>query len=544
MLDDNAKWLQGGRYYSTRQATLAKNDPDGATRSAILKEAKERYVYNHEALKPIPVLADVPRKEKFAKTYIAGRVARNGLMLPNAMAWKADMIFDRFDDVEEYQHMYPVLEKPRSASEWESCHYFAEQRLSGANPMEIRRVTHADEIPFDVPNIADRLARGRLFKTDYRHLEWIKGGKAHDGEAKHLPKPTGLFEVDDSGVLVPLAIQLDCDARTLWRGRDPEEHWLLAKICHQVADANHHEMVVHLAHTHLCMEPFAIATNRQLADNHPVAVLLRPHLRFLLTNNALGLEYLLNPCGIVDHLLAGTLEESLKMVTDAFASWSIVDSAFDANIAARGVDDPEALPNYAWRDDGRLLWDAIGTYVREYLELYYPHDDDVVDDPEIQGWAAELASDDGGRIRDMPARLQTVEQLATIVHNLIFTLGPQHSAVNYAQWDFFGFVPNAPLSIYCDPHTVESREEIMNMLPGRSYSEQQLEAANQLTCYRYDRFGRFDEDAFVDARALAVIGRFQARLDEIEATIDARNQARKHPYPYLAPSKVLNSPSI
>jgi arachidonate 15-lipoxygenase len=544
MLADNTRWLQGGRYYSKRQATLAHNDPDPATRAAILKESKERYRYDHDALSPLPLITDVPRKEKFAKTYIAGRVARNGLMLPNAAAWKADMIFDHFDSIEEYQKMYPVLPDPRSAAWWDRCDSFAEQRLSGTNPMEIQRVLHADDVPFDVPGIADKLARGKLFKTDYRKLSWIKGGKAQDGETKHLPKPTGLFEVDEGGKLMPLAIQLDCDARTLWRGKASEEHWLLAKICHQVADSNYHEMVVHLTHTHLCMAPFAIATNRQLADNHPVAALLRPHIRFLLTNNALGLEFLLNPDGIVDHLLAGSLEESLGMVTRAFESWSIKDSAYDANIVARGVDDAEALPNFAWRDDGRLLWDAIGVYVREYLELYYPHAEDLTGDAEIQAWTAELASPDFGRINDMPERLETVEELAKILHNLIFTLGPQHSAVNYSQWDYFAFVPNAPLAIYCDPHTVETHAQIMKMLPGRSYSEQQLEAANQLTCYRFDEFGRFDDDAFVDARAKAVVGRLQNKLDEIEKTIATRNDARKYPYPYLAPSKVLNSPSI
>lgn len=544
MLEHNKKWLMGGRYYSPRQATLSHNDPEPDLRAAILKERRSRYQYDYNAVKPLPLMTEVPKRERFMDSYIAGRVARNGLMLPNAAAWKANMILDHFDHVEEYGNMYPVLETPASVPHWEKCDYFAEQRLSGANPMEIRRVTHADEVPFDVPKMADRLARGKLFKTDYRHLEWLKGGKAHDGEKKFLPKPVGLFEVNDAGVLVPLAIQIDHDTRVLWRENEPENHWLLAKIAHQVADANHHEMVIHLAHTHLCMAPFAIAMNRQLADNHPVAALLRPHVRFLLTNNALGLEYLLNPGGIVDHLLAGTLDESIGMVTKSFESWTLADSAFDANIAARGVGDAESLPNYAWRDDGQLLWDAIGKFVRDYLELYYPHADDLRGDAEIQAWAAELASQDGGRIQDMPARLETPEQLARILQNLIFTLGPQHSAVNFPQWDFFGFVPNAPLAIYCDPHEVESREQIMKMLPGRSYSEQQLEAANQLTCYRYDQLGRYDEDAFVDARAKAAVERFQADLDEIEKTIETRNQSRTYPYPFLAPSLVLNSPSI
>ena len=543
ILDDHRRWLQGASYYSGRQATPAKNDPEPASRRAVLERAREKYRYNHDALAPIPLLTDVPPREHFAEGYILGRTERTARLLPNAGAWKVGMTFDHFDHMDDFAKMYPILPKPTSIPHWERCDFFASQRLGGPNPMAIQRVTDVEQIPFELPDAAAKIADGRLFMTDYRSMSFIKGGKAEDGRQKHLPIAVGVFEHDGSK-LVPVAIHLDRRGETVFRGRADANAWLAAKICHQVADSNHHEMVVHLAHTHLNMEPFVIATSRQLADNHPVAVLLRPHFRFLLTNNALGLEHLLNPGGIVDHLLAGTLEESLKLVTDGFRDWSIDKNSFDNDIVARGVDDRELLPNYAWRDDAQLLWDAIGRYVRRYLGLYYPSPADIAEDAELQAWAAELAHPDFGRINDMPARIENVEQIAKLAQTLIFNLGPQHSAVNYAQWDYFGFVPNAPMAAYCHSGDVSDYESLMKMLPPESYSEQQLEAADELTCYRFDKLGHFKEEAIVDARAVAALEAFRSELWDIETEIDRRNEAREFPYIFLKPSLILNSPSI
>ncbi len=544
ILDHHRRWLQGASYYSGRQATLAKNDPEPESRRTVMERARDKYRYNHDALAPIPLLTDVPPREHFAEGYILGRTARTAQLLPNAQGWKLGMIFDHFDHMDDFAKMYPVLAKPTSIPHWERCDFFASQRLGGPNPMAIRRVDDLEQIPFELPDAAAKIAEGRLFMTDYRSMSFIKGGKAEDGRQKHLPIAVGVFEVDADKKLAPLAIHLDRRGETVFRDRADANAWLAAKICHQVADSNHHEMVVHLAHTHLNMEPFAIATNRQLADNHPLAVLLRPHFRFLLTNNALGLEHLLNPGGIVDHLLAGTLEESLKLVTDGFEQWSIDKDSFDEDIVARGVDDRELLPNYPWRDDALLLWDAIGRYVRSYLDLYYPHPSDIAEDAELQAWAAELADRDGGRINDMPARIETVEQIAKLAQTLIFNLGPQHSAVNYAQWDYFGFVPNAPMAAYSNSDAVDDYASLMKMLPPQSYSEQQLEAADELTCYRFDKLGHFDDEAIVDARAVAVLERFRSELADIEAEIDRRNGEREFPYIFLKPSLILNSPSI
>ena len=63
------------------------------------------------------------------------------------------------------------------------------------------------------------------------------------------------------------------------------------------------------------------------------------------------------------------------------------------NLRKRGVDDPQKLPYYPYRDDGRLIWDCLGNYVKDYLAIYYLSDEDVVGDYELQDWAKQLSGD-------------------------------------------------------------------------------------------------------------------------------------------------------
>jgi arachidonate 5-lipoxygenase len=53
-------------------------------------------------------------------------------------------------------------------------------------------------------------------------------------------------------------------------------------------------------------------------------------------------------------------------------------------LAERGVDDPDRLPGYFYRDDGLRLWNAISKYCDAMLGLFYADDTDVVTDGELQ----------------------------------------------------------------------------------------------------------------------------------------------------------------
>lgn len=551
------------------QPYLPKKDPDQARRQQWLEANASYYEFDHGYLPGIPLLKELPQGlpdyENFSAQYIADRLKVTADLPINLLAVPVVSFWDPFDSIRDYQHYFPILPRPGVIKNYETDASFAEQRLCGVNPLVIERITSESLQPFfkssieavrdaygPALNVERLLAEKNLYVCDYRLLNKIQGGTYERGR-KYLPKPVALFAwistgFSDRGNLVPIAVELklDHDKVDLYTPyNSTPDQWFFAKLCVQIADANHHEMSTHLCRTHLAMEPFAIATGKHLADNHPLGLLLRHHLRFMLANNLLARKRLINREGPVDNLLAGTLQESLQLVLDSYAEWNISDYAFPADIRRRGMDDTTAMPHYPYRDDGQLLWDAIQEYVREYLSLYYSAND-LAEDGELQAWAASLAAPDGGKLKGIAlSSLDGLIELATII---LFTCGPLHSAINFAQYEYMAFTPNMPLAAYSkitarDSDTVAPVRPgaLLPALPPPKRAAEQLSTIFILSAYRFDRLGYY---VFEDPAAQAVVERFQQRLNVVERQIDLNNTKRLIPYPYLKPSLVLNSISI
>ncbi len=561
------------------QVNLPQKDSpeDQAKRQAWLQRNRQKYEFNPDYLKPLTVLKDLPKEEQFSPKYLAERVPNTVAELSaNALAVNFRSFWDPLDTLQDYEDFYPTLKDPSIIPVYHTDEAFAEQRLSGANPMVLKRIK---EWPATTSyslqdlqtafgssiNLKQTLEEGHLYVADYRNLSYVKGGTYLKGK-KYLPTPIAFFAWQKMGYgtrggLMPIGIQLSSptdDQGALLTPYSPANQWFYAKTCVQIADANHHEMSSHLCRTHFVMEPFAISTPRHLALNHPLYLLLKPHFQFMLANNDLGRKRLVNHGGVVDDLLAGTLAESLQIVQEAYFKnandhWALDQSSLPVDIKNRGLesDSQDDLPHFPYRDDGLLLWQAIAEYVKDYLEIYYTSTDDVQGDTELQAWAQELTDlgDAGGKIRGMPSRIETVAQLIEIVTTIVFTCGPQHSAVNFTQFDYMGFIPNAPLAAYqpiqtqIDPNTDLDQAALMAFLPPSKQVMGQIQILYALSDYRYDELGYYDRN-FPDQQANMALAKFRQQLNLIEHQIKQRNKNRLIPYEVLRPSLVLNSISI
>jgi arachidonate 15-lipoxygenase len=578
---------------------LPKDDPDQQKRSTALNHQRQAYQPDYDYLSPLVLLKQVPSVEEFSAQYIAERVFATAELFPNTLAAKAKSFFDPLDDLQDYEDFFPLLPLPKVAKTYQTNRSFAEQRLSGANPLVLRRLQPADprgealkKIPSYDSNfeplfrVPEELQQGNIYIADYtgtdeyyRGPSCVQGGTYEKGR-KYLPKPRAFFwwrctGVSDRGELVPVAIQLDITDinNHVYNPFDPPLNWLFAKLCVQVADANHHEMSSHLCRTHFVMAPIAIGTACQLAENHPLSLLLKPHFRFMLTNNYLGQLRLINRCGPVDNLLAGTLAESMELVRDAYTGWSLDQFAFPTEIKNRDMHDQDHLPHYPYRDDGFLVWKAIHTFVSGYLNYFYPNGEAIAEDSELQAWAKQLSSqeeqDQGCKVKGMPDRIDTVAQLIEIVTTVIFICGPQHSAVNFAQYEYMAFAANMPLAAYRDipvqkpdpsdpdSHLIEliTEQQILQLLPPYKRAADQLQTLFTLSAYRYDRLGYYDksfqelyhqnfDEVFAGTPIQNLAEQLQQDLNMAEQQIDANNRGRIIPYPYFKPSLILNSISI
>ncbi|KHN22839.1 Linoleate 9S-lipoxygenase-4 [Glycine soja] len=84
------------------------------------------------------------------------------------------------------------------------------------------------------------------------------------------------------------------------------------------------------------------------------------------------------------------------------------------------VKDPSAphgvrllIEDYPYASDGLEIWDAIKSWVEEYVSFYYKSDEELQKDPELQAWWKELVEVGHGDLKDKPwwQKMQTREEL-------------------------------------------------------------------------------------------------------------------------------------
>jgi arachidonate 15-lipoxygenase len=540
------------------QPYLPHDDPNPELRNQTLESRRKEYFFNYNYIPGYPFLDHVPKREKFSIYYWVGRFASLALLPFNIVLGKLRTLINPVGHVHDFLNLYTLYHRPENIESWLADEGFAEQRISGCNPQAIQRL---NLVPADFPfndghlqvvagqgrTLAEEVAAGRLYFADFEALAHIKGGD-YKGRWRTIPSPRALFWWDrDSDKLYTVGIQVRRQAKArVYLPSDPVLDWVAAKMAYQCADACHQEIGTHFAWTHMVMAPVAVVTNRQLADQHPVHLLLAPHFRFYLYDNELGRVAFINPGGPVERMLGGTLEESLGIPLSLYKVWNIRDFTLPAELARRGVADSEILTRYPMRDDGLPIWNAIDTFVGSYLGIYYKSDEEVAADPEIQAWTRELASQDvsqnGGCIAGMPEQIDSIELLRELLTTIIWICGPLHSMLNFAQWDYIN-LPNMSYALYAEvPEEVGATtyDTLMRIMPPFNQASYQLWWCKLLTSYRYDKLGDYLWQFSAPEPQLAVQV-FRQRLQVIEREIETRDATRPVSFPYLKPSLCINS---
>lgn len=471
--------------------------------------------------------------------------------------------------IEAYRALFATLPVPGISYMFQDDSEFARLRVQGPNCMLITAV--GDTLPANFPlspakysavvngdTLAAALADGRLFLLDYKPLEVLDPG-TYGTMAKYVWQPMALFAVPPGGSsLIPVAIQC---------GQDPIDYaiftpspvadkiwgWEMAKFVVQVADGNYHELFAHLARTHLVIEAFAVATHRHLAEVHPIWALLVPHFEGTLFINEQAATSLIAAGGPIDHIFAGTITSSQLAAVDARLAFDFHGKMLPADLAARGVGVDSTLEDYPYRDDALLVWNVIHEWARQYVDLYYANDADVVADTELAAWATCLAGE--AKIKGF-GPVTTRAQLTEICTMVIFTASAQHAAVNFPQKDIMAFAPAVTGAGWqAAPNGQRGHDKTgwLAMMPPMALALEQLNVLELLGSVHYRPLGDYRSNAFPyplwfqDPRVTEAEGPlawFQAALQGVEAEIVTRNTERMQPYPYLQPSLIPTSINI
>ncbi|KAJ4848227.1 Lipoxygenase 6, chloroplastic [Turnera subulata] len=473
-----------------------------------------------------------------------------------------------------------IIKRDRFA--WLRDNEFARQTLAGVNPMNIEILkefpilSKLDPAVYGPPesaltkelieeelggfSVEKAIEERRLFILDYHDmlLPFIKKLNSLPGRKAYASRT--VFFYNRAGILKPIAIELSLppspsslrNKHVYTHGHEATTHWTwkLAKAHVCSNDAGIHQLVNHWLRTHACMEPYIIATHRQLSAMHPVYKLLHPHMRYTLEINALARQSLINGGGIIEACFSPG-KYAVEISSAAYKSmWRFDMEALPADLIRRGmaVEDPSmpcgvrlVIEDYPYASDGLLIWSAIKEWVEAYVDHFYSEPNSVTSDIELQAWWKEIKNKGHYDKRNEPwwPKLNTKEDLSGILTTMIWTASGQHAAINFGQYPFGGYVPNRPtLMRKLIPLENEPDYErfihnpqltFLSSLPTQLQATKVMAVQDTLSTHSPDEEylgqGNHQSSQWIDdSYILKLSGRFSDRVAEIEEIINSRNK--------------------
>ena len=213
-----------------------------------------------------------------------------------------------------------------------------------------------------------------------------------------------------------------------------------------------------------------MATMRTLPDSHPVLKLLHPHFRYTMAINTTARQSLINPGGIIDKIFSIGGEGKEDLFSRASEAYRVQLTNVKRSIKERGVDDPDELPQYHYRDDGVKVWEALEEYIRNVIGVFYLSDGEVASDPQLQEWAKEIhtkgfpAFRSAPEGRGFPSKVESREALIEYCTLIMFTGSAQHASVNFGQYDYASYAPNSPAALRRPPPNVKGASDYKTLL--------------------------------------------------------------------------------
>lgn len=372
-------------------------------------------------------------------------------------------------------------------SAWRTDEEFGREMLAGVNPISIRRLQEFPpaskldtkaygnqtssitkehiENNLNGLTIDEAIENNKLFILDHHDTLMPYLRRINTTSTKTYASRTLLFLKDDR-TLKPLAIELSLphpdgdQLGAVSKVYTPAEEglqgsiWQLAKAYAAVNDSGVHQLISHWLNTHAAIEPFVIATNRQLSVLHPIYKLLHPHFRDTMNINALARQILINAGGVLENTVFPA-KYAMEMSSVIYTNWVFPDQALPADLIKRGVavEDSSAphglrllIEDYPYAVDGLEIWSAINKWVQDYCTFYYKTDAMVSNDSELQAWWKELVEEGHGDKKDAPwwPKMHTIKELTDTCTIIIWVASALHAAVNFGQYPYAGYLPNRP----------------------------------------------------------------------------------------------------
>lgn len=448
-----------------------------------------------------------------------------------------------------YDRLLPLLPKPPAATLFRDDDFFAWQRVAGAYPIALRLVRpheHVDaRLDLALARYGDRaaLGDGRLFVVEYPHARGLAAGFG-DGWRRFLPEVRGYFVRPRGGSRVS-TVAIDVGDGHIYNPGSGAA-WATARAILQAVESTVHGVAEHGVACHIVTTLVAMATYRNLGHDHPLRVLLSPHFEFTIPVTLVTKSFF-SAGGRTMELQSVSLDGCVRLAQRRLRDFDWTEDTVPASIEARGLLDPEVLPEYPFRDDVLLLKQVIGAWVSSYVRLYYDRPEAIQNDHELAGFLDELRAPEGAGIRGIPA-IDSVDALSRLVTQIIHRATAYHATINDPVYDAMAYVPNMPGACYAAPSLSPTLEpeapDVLSVLPPRDKAQAQIADVFVVSNTKLNRLGCYPACTFRDPRVRPLLADFHRGLERAEREIEARNLGRYLPYRVLLPSRLTASINV
>jgi lipoxygenase len=213
------------------------------------------------------------------------------------------------------------------------------------------------------------------------------------------------------------------------------------------------------------------------------------------------------------------------------------------------VKDPNAphglkltIEDYPYANDGLVLWDALKSWITDYVNIYYNNEEskNVESDKELQAWWHEIRNVGHGDKKDEPwwPNLKTNEDLIEILTTIVWITSGHHAAVNFGQYTYAGYFPNRP-AIAREPMPTEDPSDtewqlfferpevtLLKCFPSQIQAMTVMTVLDILSSHSPDEeyLGQTIEPAWEEEPLVkAAFEKFKGKLMELEGIVDERN---------------------
>lgn len=477
----------------------------------------------------LPTPLFIPLSHSVPPGYLA-RTAISYALLNTSYTFKSQFSKKGLMKLKEIKSPFIVFKGEKT---WISDEDFSMRVVQGPSPQNIRKAALNDNILtktnkdllYQLTGMEDESVYSRLYILDYSIFEGLKTKKGFIAVAPQ----TLFFQSPDKELLKPIAIVLNPEDPTIYTPLDNEAAWILAKNLVLQQEVLYMPLINHVVESHLWMDPVIIATDFCLPKGHPLNSLLSDHLKGSFAINKMAYYLLLKPKGFFDQISQFTYPEVQELVKRGLKNFNIHKRIVPDDITERDV---EGIVYYPYRDDVKLIWDALKKYVTNYLDYFYPEQKNLDEDKYLKKWRSRIKNELG--IEDS---VSTPDLITAILFNIYDHNIQQNSIVDYYLNPFHAIALVGTIPASKSEITEELLFEFLSDIKSKVGRGILIRAiTDQTEVYAPVKFDNANLNKISDD--------FQKAIKEIEETIIQKNKSRLKPYTAACPSNIDNSIKI